>query len=95
MNWEIKLTDFGFASHFDENNKFKHILGSPIYMPPEILQRKEYDSKVDIWSTGVAAYILLAVGEIPFKGTTKKEIYKAIKYNDVEFNSSAWSNIAD
>ena len=33
----IKLTDFGFASYFDEKKKLKEVLGSPIYMPPEIV----------------------------------------------------------
>lgn len=34
---EIKLTDFGFATYFD--SKLSEVLGSPIYMPPEIVDR--------------------------------------------------------
>jgi serine/threonine protein kinase len=36
---EIKLTDFGFATYFDEKSKLDEVLGSPIYMPPEIVDK--------------------------------------------------------
>ena len=36
-------------------------------MAPEIVSRKPYDSKVDIWALGVLAHIIL-VGMEPFKG---------------------------
>ena len=60
----IKLIDFGFACKLKDES-MTHVLGSPFYMAPEIIQRKEYDNKVDIWSLGCLAYILLS-GESPF-----------------------------
>ena len=39
----IKLTDFGFATHFSQNQKMDEVLGSPIYMPPEIVKHEKYD----------------------------------------------------
>ncbi len=33
----IKLTDFGFSSYFKEQESFNDQLGSPLYMPPEIV----------------------------------------------------------
>ena len=36
-NMEIKVTDFGFATFFDSQKKLDEVLGSPIYMPPEIV----------------------------------------------------------
>ena len=38
-NLEIKLTDFGFATYFDEK-KLNEVLGSPLYMPPEIVLKQ-------------------------------------------------------
>jgi calcium-dependent protein kinase len=70
-NLEIKLTDFGFATYFDHRKgELNEVLGSPLYMPPEIVKHEKYDSKVDIWSAGVMTYILL-VGKPPFMGKTK------------------------
>ena len=36
---EVKLTDFGFATVYDDETKLKTKLGSPYYMAPEILKR--------------------------------------------------------
>jgi serine/threonine protein kinase len=66
----IKLTDFGFAKVFDGNN-LNETVGSPIFMPPEIIKKEKYDSKVDIWSAGVVAYLLLT-GKPPFIEVTLK-----------------------
>ena len=54
------------------------VLGSPIYMPPEIVSQSEYDSKVDVWSAGVVSYVLLT-GKPPFFGDTKEKVYNSIK----------------
>ena len=48
-------------------------------MPPEIVSEEKYNTKVDIWSAGVVAYILLT-GEPPFFGESKIEVYNNIKY---------------
>ncbi len=55
----------------------KEILGSPLYMAPEIILKKPYTEKIDIWSVGIIIYILLS-GRPPFFGHTKEEIFKVI-----------------
>jgi calcium-dependent protein kinase len=73
----IKLTDFGFATVFKKGEKLDLALGSPLYMAPELCEEKEYDNRVDVWSTGVIAFILLS-GMPPFLGSSKDEIYDTI-----------------
>lgn len=34
---DIKVTDFGFASYFDPKEGLTDVLGSPLYMAPEII----------------------------------------------------------
>ena len=72
----IKLTDFGFATYFD--GEMEEILGSPLYMPPEIVKHEKYTMAVDVWSAGVCVYIMLT-GKPPFFGKGKDAVYEAIK----------------
>lgn len=54
---EVKLADFGFAVGLNKKEqKRKTVLGTPYWMAPEMLAKKAYDCKVDVWSTGITAY---------------------------------------
>ena len=55
-NHEIGLCDFGLCC--SENKKEKHFsyCGTPGYVAPEILKKKAYTKKVDIFSLGVILY---------------------------------------
>ena len=69
-NRNIKLIDFGFADHFDNDDcKFTLHIGSPAYICPEIAQGLPYNTLADVWSMGVILYALVC-GEFPFEGST-------------------------
>ena len=77
-----KLTDFGFATVIDNNKKTLSV-GSPIYMAPDVINRK-YDSKCDIWALGVLAYILLT-DKPPFEAEDEKEMFTKIRYFEPDY----------
>ena len=75
QNLNVRITDFGFAKLYDpQEGGLKESLGSPLYMAPEIIKNLPYDAKVDIWSLGIVAYIMLS-GKPPISGKTKEDIF--------------------
>ena len=42
----LKVADFGFAQHLEEDSKDRGIKGSPLYMAPEIFLSDQYNAKV-------------------------------------------------
>ncbi|XP_068126586.1 hormonally up-regulated neu tumor-associated kinase isoform X2 [Hyperolius riggenbachi] len=67
-NNNIKLIDFGLsncAGILGYTDPFSTQCGSPAYAAPELLARKKYGPKVDVWSIGVNMYAMLT-GTLPF-----------------------------
>ncbi|OMJ92304.1 hypothetical protein SteCoe_4966 [Stentor coeruleus] len=74
----VKLIDFGFATCFPNDKKAKIFCGTPSYMAPEIVSKKEYyGPPVDIWAAGVLLYALIT-GNFPFRANSDKDLYKQI-----------------
>ncbi|KAK4057970.1 hypothetical protein OIO90_001189 [Microbotryomycetes sp. JL221] len=58
-----KVTDFGLAKMVDNNTKLKTMCGTPTYLAPEVVLKKDADAAygpaVDAWSIGIILYACL------------------------------------
>ena len=90
-NYDVKIIDFGFSLFTTNNKKLNLHCGTPSYMAPELVAKKDYlGQPVDVWALGVLLYKMLT-GYYPFngkltfylililKGKTDKELFHAIR----------------
>ena len=85
---QLKLTDFGIAFVADAHGMTitGQVLGSPAHMAPEQIEGAAVDARTDLFAAGTVLY-LLAVGKLPFEGTTAHALLRRIlegEYTDAQ-----------
>ncbi len=77
----VKVVDFGIAKAANQSHKTQTglIKGKIAYMPPEQLQARPLDQRVDVYALGVVLYELLT-GQKPFDATTDVSMMQAILF---------------
>ena len=69
----VRLIDFGLARDYSDNEsrdqltRMGQVVGTPLYMAPEIAKGESFDPRTDIYSLAIVLYELLA-GRPPFRG---------------------------
>eukprot|EP00071_Canis_lupus_P025666 XP_022259223.1 uncharacterized protein LOC102155336 [Canis lupus familiaris] len=93
---EVKIADFGWSVHTPSLRR-KTMCGTLDYLPPEMIERRTYNEKVDLWCIGVLCYELL-VGYPPFESPSHNETYRRIlksirpreAHGEVRSQARAW-----
>ena len=80
---EIKIADFGWSVHAPSSRR-NTLCGTLDYLPPEMIENKEHDHTVDIWSLGVLTYEFMC-GHPPFEAEGHSETYRRILKVDLKF----------
>ena len=93
-NIDIKIADFGFAKKLRSGQKENLPCGTPSYMAPEIVNGRDYECEVDIWSTGVITHLLLT-GDSPFRGKDNYQTKHNIVTKVITCNGPEWDHISD
>lgn len=89
----IKLIDFGISKKTYQRGARRDmltIIGTSLYLAPEILLGGGYDERVDIWSVGVTLFRMVA-GRTPFESEYLSDTANNIIKGKVDFDST-WNN---
>lgn len=94
-----KLADFGVSESLDTSAKKPSIIGTPLWLPPEVINQDvidpKYSSVIDIWSLGITI-IEMAEGQPPYgdleQSVAMKEIANHNKSSPTFKNPSMWSH---
>jgi serine/threonine protein kinase len=63
---DFKLGDFGIARQIERDMTVMSRKGTPLYMAPEVFERKAYNGSVDTYSLGIVMYRYLNHERVPF-----------------------------
>ncbi|CAE7567428.1 CPK2 [Symbiodinium pilosum] len=88
----LKLIDFGLAKRFKPGEPVRTKAGTPNYVAPEVLSGR-YDEKVDTWSIGVIAFLLLS-GKHPFTGRTVEQVLQKVKNASFVTDGKHWKGVS-
>jgi len=96
---DLKIGDFGFAKEFEEMDDLKNTYcGSPLYMAPEILHYRKYNSKSDLWSVGIIIYEMIT-GKPPYHVKNFYQLMKLIEKDEItlsqHYKNTISSNLHD
>ncbi|CAI5520574.1 unnamed protein product [Closterium sp. Naga37s-1] len=75
---QVKVADFGLAATLSRGQTAAcGVVGSPLYMAPDIIRGRPYAGEVDMWSLGCVLYTCLS-GTVPFHGRTHREVFASV-----------------
>ena len=80
----IKLADFGLAKENDKENISKSFCGSPYYLSPEMIEKRESTKASDIYGIGEVLYEMMS-GYTPFYGNNLQNLYTNITQKKLIF----------
>eukprot|EP00873_Tetraselmis_striata_P004109 jgi/Tetstr1/424373/TSEL_014934.t1 len=89
----VTIVDFGLAKAARAREKMEETCGTPWYSSPELLHGDPYTQAVDIWSLGVAMYVLLS-GDFPFDHEDEDELIELIIEGDIQMSGPKWESIS-
>jgi len=85
---QLKICDLGFAKIVEEGGESSMtILGTPLYMSPQLLKCEKYTNKCDVWAMGFVFYEML-YGRPPWSGKSQMKLIESITKTPLQFPDS-------
>jgi len=92
-SFEIKLCDFGSAGRCRKGEFLETFCGTMNYMAPEMVEGRQYNESVDMWSLGVILFVTIA-GYNPFEDYDHDKLRRLIIDRHYSFESPEWFQIS-
>jgi len=83
LKGNLKIADFGWSVHAPSSRRGT-MCGTLDYLPPEMIEGRMHDERVDHWSLGILTYEFLT-GKPPFEADDNNETYRKIIRGEVNF----------
>lgn len=83
-DFNVKVCDFGWSAYHIKQER-KTFCGTYEYMAPEIVNKKTYDYRVDVWALGILLFELIH-SKAPFQGRTVQEIKSSLSKSTIVFS---------
>jgi len=77
VRFYAKISDFGLSTILESSSSQMSICGTPLYSSPQLLKKRVYSYKVDVWAIGIMCYELL-MGQTPFHSFEMKDLIAKI-----------------
>ena len=79
----LKLIDYGLSKKINiKRGRTKSFCGTPEYMAPEVLEKKEYSFPIDYWELGIFIYEMV-IGKPPFFSEDREEMFDQILNEEI------------
>ena len=83
---KIKLIDFNISQNCEDSEFFMFtVMGTKLFMAPELIKEKSFNEKIDIWAAGCVLCFML-IGKLPQNGSNinvkEYEMVKIINIDD-------------
>lgn len=91
---EPKIADLGFSRSMKDVKIAEEMtsgVGTPLYMAPEVYHESHYESKCDVWSTGIMLYEMI-YGLPPWTGNSEPDLFRNIKEIPLKFEKNGSMN---
>ena len=69
----FRICDFGIATNINSKQSVNQLIGTPGYIPPEVIFHKPISYEVDYFSLGVMLFVLI-MGDLPYHATEKEQM---------------------
>jgi serine/threonine protein kinase len=74
-NGSVQLIDLGLCTDISQG-QVTHMVGSPFWMPPEMIRKEPHGLPVDIWSYAICL-MEIANGKLPYRKSSMLAMFKA------------------